>query len=79
MKPLTVSVVIVSMVGRLMNELERMWKEAVMAQFVIPFRHQPGWTEVNHKEQKSSVSIADFQTEIRSHSTYLFHYSYKGR
>jgi hypothetical protein len=35
------------------NELERMWKEAVMAKFKVLSQHLPGRTEENHKKPQS--------------------------
>jgi hypothetical protein len=35
------------------NNLERIWKEAVLAQFKVLSRHLPGSTEENHKEPQS--------------------------
>jgi hypothetical protein len=40
------------MIARLINnELERMWKEAIVAKFKVLSRHLPGGTEENHKKQ----------------------------
>jgi hypothetical protein len=38
------------------NELERMWREAVMTEFKVLFQHFPEGTEESHK--KSSIRIA---------------------
>jgi hypothetical protein len=39
------------MTGRLLNDgLERIWIEAVVVQFKIPFRYLPDGTEKNHKK-----------------------------
>jgi hypothetical protein len=35
------------------DELERMWKEAVMAYFKVLSRHFPGGTEENHEKPRS--------------------------
>jgi hypothetical protein len=35
------------------NELERMWKEAVLAEFKAIFRYLPGGTEENHEKPQS--------------------------
>jgi hypothetical protein len=35
------------------NELERMWKETVVAQFKVLSRHLPGGTEGNHEKTQS--------------------------
>jgi hypothetical protein len=32
------------------NELERMWEEAVMAQFKVISWHSPGGTDENHEK-----------------------------
>jgi hypothetical protein len=38
------------------NELERVWKEVVVAKFKILFQHLPGGTEENHEKLKDSWS-----------------------
>jgi hypothetical protein len=43
------------------DELERMWKEAVVAEFKVLPRHLPGETEENC--EKISVRIAGHQAE----------------
>jgi hypothetical protein len=35
------------------NELERKWKEAVVAQFKVLSRHLPGGTKENHEKSQS--------------------------
>jgi hypothetical protein len=46
-------------------DLERIWKEVVVAYFdVLPW-HLPGGTEVNHKK-KTSVRISGLQAENRT-------------
>jgi hypothetical protein len=42
------------------DEVERIWKGAVMALFKALFRHLPGWTEANHEK----VRIAGLRVEI---------------
>jgi hypothetical protein len=44
------------------KELERMWKEAVVAQFKVLTRHLPGRTE--EKTRKISVGIAGLRAKI---------------
>jgi hypothetical protein len=35
------------------NELERMWKEAVMVKFKVLYQHLPGGTEENQEPQSA--------------------------
>jgi hypothetical protein len=34
------------------NEFEKIWKEAVVAQFKLLHQHFPGWTKENHEIQR---------------------------
>jgi hypothetical protein len=37
----------------MINELGGMWKEVVMAEFKVLFRHFPGGTDENHEKPQS--------------------------
>jgi hypothetical protein len=37
------------------DELQRMWKETVVASFKVQFRHFPGGTDENHEKSQSAV------------------------
>jgi hypothetical protein len=63
------------------NELERMWKEAVVAKFMVLSRHLPGGTKENHEKPQSGQPVSGPRIEhgtsrIRSrsanHSTTTF-------
>jgi hypothetical protein len=41
------------MIGLLNNELERMWKEAVVAKCEVLSQHLPGVTDENHGKLQS--------------------------
>jgi hypothetical protein len=44
------------------DELERIWKEAVMTQFKVLSQHLPGETDKNHKKPQSRQPVSG--TEI---------------
>jgi hypothetical protein len=44
------------------NKLEKIWKEAVIVQFIVLSQHLPGGTEEKHK--KNSVRIASLFANI---------------
>jgi hypothetical protein len=44
------------------DELESIWKDAVVACFKVLSQHLPGWTEKNH--EKPPVRIAGLRAEI---------------
>jgi hypothetical protein len=65
------------MIGWLVNnELERIWKNAVVVYFKVLSQHLPGGTEYNHKVP---ASIAGLRTNIiiviiRSHSSIIYYF-----
>jgi hypothetical protein len=46
------------------NELESVWKEAVMAYFKILYHYLHGWTEESH--EKPPARIVDLWAQIRT-------------
>jgi hypothetical protein len=43
-------------------EIERIWKDVVMANFKVVYQHLPGGTKEDHKKPK--IITAGLQTEI---------------
>jgi hypothetical protein len=42
----------------MINELESMWKEAVMAEFKVLYQNLPGVTKENHKNPQSGQPVS---------------------